>query len=177
MAIFYILFLLFLFTFASLIVIYTLSYGISPAPSSHKAQIAILKQIPRETTGVIYDLGSGWGNLAIALARHCPQAQVKGYEISPIPYFVSVVFRKILNIRNVQFARKDFTKLSLNDAALVTCYLYPGIMHHLGIQLAEQLPRGSVVITHTFSLPLWTPEYIVNVNDIYNTKVYVYKKR
>lgn len=61
-------------------------------PSNRKAVRAILQQIPKGFEGKIYDLGSGWGTLAWSCARHCPKAEVIGFEISPIPWLVSKFF-------------------------------------------------------------------------------------
>ena len=44
----------------STVVLYTLLYGISPAPSSPVAKKLILKAIPQDTPGKIFELGSGW---------------------------------------------------------------------------------------------------------------------
>ena len=64
----------------------TLRFHISPMPSSPRARRAILSWIPADTTGEIFELGAGWGSLAIPIARQCAHAHVVACEGSPVPY-------------------------------------------------------------------------------------------
>src|ERR1700734_1065408 len=51
--------------------------------------VALLKRAGLSEQAIIYELGSGWGSLVIALARAFPKAHIRGIEISPVPYWVS----------------------------------------------------------------------------------------
>ena len=73
----------------ALIFVYTQRVGISPMPTLGRARRAMLEQIPAEATGAIYELGCGWGTLAIPLARRHPKARVIAYEVSPVPWLVA----------------------------------------------------------------------------------------
>lgn len=125
--------------------------------------------------GRIVELGSGWGNLAFGIGKQLPHCSVVGYENSPVPYFVSQMLRVVLVLSNVVFKRMDFYAVPLIDFNLVVCYLYPGAMETLREKFEAELRAGSLVISHTFAVPGWEPERVVEVSDLYRTKVYVYR--
>ncbi len=64
----------------ALLLAYTLRAGISPVPTTPRVAAAMFALIPTESRGVIYELGSGWGNLASGLAKRFPDCPVVAYE-------------------------------------------------------------------------------------------------
>ncbi|KXS51512.1 MAG: hypothetical protein AWU57_4106, partial [Marinobacter sp. T13-3] len=58
--------------------------------------------------GPVYDLGSGWGGLVIRLAQKYPDRKIVGYEVSLVPWLVSVFFKKILRLGNLEIYKKNF---------------------------------------------------------------------
>jgi tRNA G46 methylase TrmB len=63
--------------FISVSLIYcTLKLGISPMPSSSKAYNTMMKLVDETGSGSIIDLGSGWGNFVIRIAKKNPHRQV-----------------------------------------------------------------------------------------------------
>jgi len=61
----------------SLTLIYTMKTGISPVPTSPRVRDKMLAMIPPDRLagierGRLFDLGSGWGTLAFALAKRFP---------------------------------------------------------------------------------------------------------
>ena len=112
----------------------TIRYGISPMPSNRAAQKTMLALIPEASFSTIIELGSGWGNLAYAVAKKHPQAKVIGYETSLVPYlFATLCYRH----HNLSFQWRNFLKQEIPDGALLMCYLYPGGMHKLSQFLAS----------------------------------------
>ena len=79
----------------------TLKTGIPPMPSSKKACQAMLTATEISREGPIIDMGSGWGTLVIAFAKKYPQRQVIGYEVSWIPWMVSMILKKIMRVDNL----------------------------------------------------------------------------
>lgn len=156
------------------IVYWTLRLGISPMPTGSKTKKCLLDALPSECTGKIVELGSGWGNLAWSLAKKYPHATVVGYEMSPIPYFVS---KLCLHAPNLHFERRDFFDVSLEDATLVVCYLYPKAMQRLKDKFERELVAAAIVASHTFAIPGWDPTKTLRVDDMYKTFVYFYVKK
>ncbi len=146
---------------------YTWKLGISPMPTSPKVKRALLAALPEQIEGTIYELGSGWGHLALALAKKYPQNQVVAYELSPLPYLFSHILS--LSVKNLSIRRENFYKVSFQDKGLFVCYLFPKAMQKL-----EQKLEGTV-ISHTFAFPSRQPARIIEVEDAYRTQIYAYK--
>ena len=160
--------------------VYTLITGISPVPSSPRATRALLAlaeaglPAAREDL-LIVDLGAGFGTLMAAFAKRFPEARVLGIELSPLPWLVCRL-RLLLRPRpKVTLRRGDFHRMPLGEATLVLCYLYPGGMTKLRPKLEAELRAGSLVVSHAFAMPGWTPERVMRVTDPYATPVYLYR--
>jgi hypothetical protein len=123
-----------------------------PPMSSNAAEardvITLLKRAGLPDRAVIYDLGSGWGSLVVALAHAFPEADVRGIEISPLPYWVSRL--RMRTLRNVSLHRGDFHKCDLSDAQAVTCYLMIKPMPRLAGLLDRALAPGTPVVSLSF---------------------------
>lgn len=147
-------------------------------PSSRKAREAMLHlcdDVSDQTCdGPIYELGSGWGHLLVALARRYPQRSIVGYELSFFPWLVSVVWVKALGLSNVQVRRQNFLKADLSGASVVLCYLFSGGMAKLEQKLAAEKGRLEYVISHHFALPSFKAVRTLCLDDLYKTPVYLY---
>ena len=152
----------------------TLRAGISPMPSSRKAREAMLELLPERVEGPIVELGSGWGGLARCLASRHPQAPVRGYELSVLPWLFSVLWQRGSAFKNLSFHRADFRDLDFSDAKVLVCYLHPEGMKRLAETLGGRLPSGVVLISNTFALPGWEPQKVLVLDDLYSTRIYSY---
>lgn len=110
--------------------------------------VALLRREGLPDRAVIYDLGSGWGALVIALARAFPEAQIRGIELSPLPYWVARF--RTRDFPNVSLRRGDFFASDLADADAVTCFLLIKSMRKLGGLLDAKLKPGVVVAAVAF---------------------------
>ena len=159
------------------IVWFTLRNGISPMPTGLRVQREVLGLLQAlKPDGAIFELGSGWGTLALGIARQCPECRVMGFENSPVPFLVSRILCWIMPSLNLAIERRDFYGVSLASAKIVICYLYPGAMERLRGRFEDELVPGTRVISHTFAVPGWDAENVVEVRDLYRTKIYVYRR-
>ena len=152
----------------------TLQTGISPMMSSDKACRAMLASIDGGANGPFIDLGSGWGALVIALARKYPREQVIGYELSWLPWMVSVILKHCLRLNNLILYRKDFSKAELGNASVLFCYLFPGGMNSLQEKLNREISRELLIVSNTFALPSYQPTKVTKLKDIHHTPIYLY---
>jgi hypothetical protein len=150
--------------------------GISPMPSSRAALKEILDFTADSGEGPIFELGSGWGTLAIPLARAHPNRPVVCYELSTLPWLFSVFRARGSRLGNITVRRRDFQQADLSEAAVVICYLYPQGMTRLQPKLERELSPGAVVVSNTFALPGWKPTHHVKLDDMYRTSVYRYSQ-
>lgn len=159
---------------------YTIRTGISPVPTTPRVAAEIFALCPPGSllppaAGGVYELGSGWGNLAMTLAKRFPERAVVGYELSPLPWLVSRLALRLWPRPNLALRRADFMAADLSDATLVVCYLYPGAMRRLREKLERELPAGALVVSNAFPVPGWRPTSVRQAADQYETPVYLYR--
>lgn len=136
-------------------------------PSGRKATRAMLSLLKESDPKVIYELGSGWGGLAVQIAKTFPHAKVVAFELSPIPYLWSKI--QSFKMKNLKFYRKDFLKVDLSTADTMVCYLFPK-----GMELLEKKLQKQIVISNSFALPNRKPTKTLYVNDFSATPIYRY---
>jgi len=66
--------------------------------------------------------------------------------------------------------------ISLKTAEGVVCYLYPGAMQRLKEKFERELQPGAFVITNSFAIPDWVPEKVIEVGDLWRSKIFLYRK-
>ncbi len=157
------------------IVYYTLRSGISPMPSSSAVRQELIHFLPDIDSGPIYELGSGFGTLAIPLAQKYPDLQITGFEISPVPYWVSKIRARFLGLENLEFIRTDFLSTDLSQAQLLVSYLYPEGMEKIAAKLRKQPGSKQYFLSHTFALPGYVPMRTGQASDLYRSPIYLYK--
>lgn len=120
-----------------------------PAKASEMADVvALLRQARLAERATVYELGSGWGSLVMALATAFPDARIVGIERSPLPYWVSRL--RTRSLPNVHLRRADFYDVDIRDAHAVTCYLMIRPMRRLASHLDRMLAAGTPVVSVTF---------------------------
>ena len=155
--------------------LYSWITGISPVSSTFKSRKKIIKTVSSTQKGIIYELGAGWGALAIPLARRCPEATIVAYELSPAPWIFLKARTLFFGPQNLKIVRRNFLKDDLSKASLVVCYLYPGAMAKLSSKLVLELKPSAKVISNTFEIPAWTPTAIQNLEDVMCPQIFYYK--
>ena len=157
----------------------TVKLGISPMPSSNKAYLAMMQLIDEteiETkAGPIIDLGSGWGNFVIRIAKRYPQRRIVGYELSFLPWLTSMLVKKILGLKNLTLHRQDFYQADLSLASILVCYLFPQAMDKISDKLQQEETAVNYLISNNFALPSWQAIKTIQVDDFYKSPVYLYK--
>jgi hypothetical protein len=159
---------------ASVLVWYLLT-GTPPLPSSPAVKLAILAALPDKLEGTVYDLGSGWGGMAFALARRYQGCRVIGFEVSPLPWVFSRLRLLLQPTPNLYFHFKSFHKVSQEDAVLVVCYLGPRAMEKLKLKLEAELKPDTLLLSIFFCVPDWRPASEHMVPDMHKTPVYMYR--
>jgi len=126
-------------------------------------------------TGPIFELGSGWGNLLIPLAKAHPRRTVVGYELSFVPWLTSVLLKKVLGLDNFQVYRKNFLHEDLASASVVVCYLFPGGMRGIENKLKAEGGSLEYLISNNLSLPSNKPIKTIQIDDFYKSPIYLYE--
>lgn len=150
-----------------------MTLGIGPVPTSRAVRSVMLELTPADATGTVYELGSGWGGLARALARRCPKAQVIAVEASRVPWAFSALLQRVRPLPNLRIVRGDFFEQPLADADVLVCYLFTGGMQKLAERV--KLKSGAVLVSSTFALPGRVADDTVRASDLYSSPVYRYR--
>lgn len=162
---------------ASLTIIYfSVSNGIGPMPTTGRQQEALLKNVRFPMHGLILELGSGWGTVAVALARRNPNCAVVGYENSFMPLLFSKGLAFLMRVPNLEFHRGNIYRVPLTGASFIFCYLYPGAMARLKTRFEQEVSSDCCIVSNTFAVPEWKPEQVIEVNDLYRNKIYLYQR-
>ena len=159
----------------ALIFIYALRTGISPMPSSAKVRSTMFEMMPNDLNGTVFELGSGWGTLALPLAKRYPDCPVRGYEVSPVPWLYSWLRSWKARQANLKIYQQDYFYADLSDAALVVVYIHADGMAKLKPKFEAELKPGTLVLSNFFHVRGWTPIQETTVNDLHRTKVYLYQ--
>jgi 16S rRNA A1518/A1519 N6-dimethyltransferase RsmA/KsgA/DIM1 with predicted DNA glycosylase/AP lyase activity len=144
-------------------------------PSSSKAYNTMVKLVDETGNGPVIDLGSGWGNFVIRIAKRNPQRQIIGYELSFLPWLLSTSLKKIMGLKNLTLYRKNFYKIDLPLASVLVCYLYPEAMKKIRNKLILEQPEVDFLISNNFAIPSWQPYKVIPLDDFYKSPVYLYK--
>ncbi len=163
-------------TVIALIFVYTLWAGISPMPTSKKVRDTMLQTLPSVINGPIFELGSGWGTLAVPLARKYPTSFITGYEISPLPWLSSYIRKITLKLSNLTLFMRDYMKEDLSGAALIIIYINADGIEKLRPKLERELMPGALVQSNFFQIRGWVPIQEIIVCDIHQTKIYMYQR-
>lgn len=157
----------------------TLRTGVPPMPSSARSRQVLLEcldsAIPPHPPITVVDLGSGWGHLAIAMARRYRQHRVEGYELSWLPWVFSRLMKSLLRLDNLTLYRQDFNQADLTHARVLVTYLNPNQMARLQQRFNRPGEPGRTLLSISFAMPGKTAERLWRVNELYNTPVYQYR--
>ncbi len=160
-----------------LIAFYAAITGMAPMPSSKKSRDIIVSMIKEMDLkqGRIYELGAGYGTLAIACAKTFPHLEIVAIELSPVIYFCLWIRKKVNRLENLTLRRKNIFLVSLHDASIVICYLFPKAMRRLNEEQFQNLPKGAVIISNSFSIPTRKAEQVIESNDLLKSDIMLYR--
>ena len=122
---------------------------------------------------VVYELGSGMGNIALAFSEN-QNVKVVGFELSPIFYFISLVRKWLLKRKNAEFRMKNFYNADLSGATIVYFYLMPKSIEKMKEKFDKELKPGTKIISFGFPIKEWKAEKIIQGENL--PKVYFYKR-
>jgi len=124
---------------------------------------------------VVFDLGAGDGRLIIAAAREHPQAQIVGYELSPLHYVWCRLRLAIGGCRQAKVRFKDFYQVDFGQADVVLCFLTPGALAKLRTKFEQEMRPGARFVSYIFPFEDLVPTE-ENRPTLQDLPIYVYEK-
>lgn len=158
--------------FALSILIWTFKNSISPMPSTVNMRRAFFRHLSDQNGKKVVELGSGWGHLAVGMAKKYPRSQIVAYENSPLPWLFSFFLKGKLSVKTLY---ADFFSQDLKEFDTVVCYLCRYSMSRLKSKFSKELKPGTEVVSLVFAIDGWEPETTVYADDLYRSPIYFYK--
>lgn len=126
------------------------AYSSAPYVATSKEVRRIMLKLAGTLDGTrVLELGSGDGSLCLDAAA-CG-ATAYGIEIHPMLVLLSRWRANRLGLSDrVTFVRGNFWKMRLPPSDVVLVYMLPEVMSKISKLLRDQLPSGTVVISHGF---------------------------
>jgi cyclopropane fatty-acyl-phospholipid synthase-like methyltransferase len=112
---------------------------------------------------VVYDLGSGEGEIVIEAARR-DGVRAVGVEIDPERIENAHKHAAAAGVTDrVTFLERDLFEVDISAATVVTLYLFPDVNARLLPKLLRELRPGTRIVSHDFGLGDWPAEKTVEV--------------
>ena len=143
-------------------------------PSPPEVIAAMLELAAVNPTDIVYDLGSGEGEIVIEAARRYGVRAV-GVELDHER--VENAERNAIGAGvtdRVTFIERDLFEVDIGEATVVTLYLFPALMQRLKPKLLRELRPGTRIVSHDFGLPDWPPDETVEVSVDRIRRVYLW---
>ena len=136
-------------------------------PTPQKRVRRMLEVARVTSDDVLYDLGSGDGRIVVMAAAEFGATAI-GLEIDPLRVRWSrlSIRRRGLQER-AKVLRKNFFKVDLSNATVVTLYQGYEINKKIGDKLAQDLKPGARVVSYRFVLDGWTPDEIDQESSVF----------
>lgn len=123
---------------------------------------------------VVYDLGCGDGRVLI---HACQQHGVKGFGVDLDDDKIQKAKEDITNLgldELIHVSHKNYLNIDLSGATVLLLYLTRNSLGHLSRKLEEELAPGTKIITHSFDIPAWSHDSMVEVNSPNGTTEILY---
>ena len=144
---------------------------VATPPDVVERMLALAKVGPRD---VVYDLGCGDGRIVIAAAQKYGARGV-GIDIDPARIAEAEANARRAGVqRLVTFKLQDALTSDVSDATVVTLYMLSQINVKLRPILTRDLRRGARIVSHSFAMGDWEPEYVDTFRDAAGTNRTLY---
>jgi 16S rRNA A1518/A1519 N6-dimethyltransferase RsmA/KsgA/DIM1 with predicted DNA glycosylase/AP lyase activity len=135
-------------------------------PSSRKAARKMIDAANFMPDDVVYDLGSGDGRLVLMAAKKGVKDAV-GFEINPALNVFARIKARFMHLKNTTFLTKSLWKADLSNCNKLLLYLLPKSMQQLESKILKEMPKGSYVISNSFSLRNLEPIKTIDTIKVY----------
>ncbi len=156
------------------VVVDTLRLGAPPMPSGAAARRCLVSMLPTAPGLVCWELGAGWGGLAVAIAEARPTWTVVAWEAAWVPWLVCALRVRVLGPSNVHVRRGDVLSQDLGEARVLTTYLLGTQTEALRVRLGAHPGPWTLLSVH-FALRGVVAAREARAQDLHRTPVIVYE--
>ena len=156
----------FLLLFLAFWLFYTRLIGSEYGPTTMKRARRMIEFAKITKKDIVYDLGSGFGGLAILASKNAKK--VIGIEFDILRYFFSIIRAFFHGARNAKFIRGNLFKQDISNADVILLFLKQKTNQKLKAKL-KNLKKGARVVSNTWTFENWKP-----IRQDKKLKVYMY---
>lgn len=139
--------------------------GYDPTPMEKVYRMLDLAEVNKDD--VLYDLGSGDGRIIITAAKRFG-AKAVGIEADPFRFLLSWVLILLSGqSRRIKLQFGNFFKKKLNDATVVTVFLYGPTNNKLTEKFRKELKPGARIVSYIWAFDDWELEDAVPEDKLY----------
>jgi SAM-dependent methyltransferase len=143
----------------------TAKKGAPYVPTPEHVVLRMLTLADVSSDDVVYDLGSGDGRIVILAAK---EFGARGVGVEIDSQLVQTARRRARRAgvsHLVEFRQGNLFDTSLDEATVVTLYLWPDMNNRLRPKLRRELDPGDRVVSHSFDIDGWPPDTTVTMED------------
>ena len=143
----------------------SLGAGFDPTPMNKVYKMLNLARVSKDD--ILFDLGSGDGRIVITAAKRCG-AQAVGIEADPFWFFFSWLLVLLSGESSkIKIRFGNFFKKKINDATVVTVFLYGPTNNKLRSKFKKELNPGTRVVSYIWTFDDWELEDCIPEDNIY----------
>ena len=141
--------------------------------TSRKRITSVMDAVAPRSGNLWIDLGCGDGRV-LRQARKRFRVRALGYEINPLAYLKARLY--CLFRPGIRICMQNFFKADLSNADIVSCYLFPDVMHDLAEKLTAELKPGTIIISFNFDLPGLVPDQVLRpAGSLHSDPIFIYR--
>jgi len=142
------------------------SLDVPYVPTPGPVVTRMLEMAEVQPADFVIDLGSGDGRIAIAAVRERGARGAMGVDIDPERIAEARGNAERAGVADkVEFRQQDLFKTDLSRASVLTMYLLPDVNMKLRPRILEDLPPGTRVVSHAFTMEDWEPDATASVDS------------
>lgn len=166
----------FLLLFAGTLVIYAPAFWtrVPYYPTNSATYLMLLPELPSNTPFTFIDLGCGFGDLLLFLAKHRPEGKYVGVEIGILPCVIGKMRAAVFGGGRVSIRYQSIWRTDLAPYDFVYTFLSPAPMARVWEKVSKEMKPGSQYINNTFAVSD-PAQYEVQVKDDKGTVLYMHK--
>jgi len=145
-------------------------------PTSKPTYALLLAELPPDRPFRFVDIGCGFGDLLIFLARHRSNGHFIGVELGLLPYIIARTRAYTTPNKNIEITCRDMWSFSVAECDFVYTFLSPAAMERIWSKLSREMSPGSTFITNSFPVPA-EPSETIQVRDERSSTLYIHRLR
>jgi cyclopropane fatty-acyl-phospholipid synthase-like methyltransferase len=163
------------FCFAVLILIYWNAAGDRvPFYLSNSTTWRAIGELTDQQSGAFLDLGCGLGGILFYISKRYPEKRCVGIESAPLLFIIAKARQLISPQTNIEIRYGNFWHQNFSNYSSIYAFLSPAPMERLLAKISNEMPRGGIFISNSFTTPKIQPSQIVTLEDRRQTELFIW---